>query len=107
MKRAIPVSYTHLDVYKRQGYGAPSRTSKDGTKTDIRDYSRVIELDPVTLRVVWEFDGSVWGGMMGITSKTKFYSQLISSAQRLPNGNTLIDEGCCCRTVSYTHLYSL
>ena len=62
----------------------------------------MIELDPVTLRVVWEFDGSVWGGMMGITSKTKFYSQLISSAQRLPNGNTLIDEGCCCRIFEVT-----
>ena len=79
------------------GYGAPSRTSKDGTKADLRDHSRIIELDPVTLKVVWEFDGSVWGGMMSITSMSKFYSPLISSAQRLPNGNTLIDEGCSCR----------
>ncbi|MEW4413147.1 aryl-sulfate sulfotransferase [Clostridium sp. AN503] len=84
------------------GYGAPSRTSKDGTKTDIRDHSRVIELDPVTLKVVWEFDGSIWPGMMGITSKSKFYSQLISSAQRLPNGNTLIDEGCSSRILEVT-----
>ena len=30
------------------GYGAPSRTSKDGTKADLRDHSRIIELDPVT-----------------------------------------------------------
>ena len=84
------------------GYGAPSRTSKDGTKCDIRDHSRVIELDPVTLKVVWQFDGSVWGGMMGITSMPKFYSPLVSSAQRLPNGNTLIDEGCSCRLFEVT-----
>ncbi len=84
------------------GYGAPSRTSKDGTKTDIRDHSRVIELDPVTLKVVWQFDGSVFGGMMDITAKCQFYSQLISSAQRLPNGNTLIDEGCSSRVLEVT-----
>ncbi|WP_234121949.1 aryl-sulfate sulfotransferase [Clostridium hydrogenum] len=84
------------------GYGAPSRTSKDGTKTDLRDHSRVIELDPETLKVVWQFDGSVFGGMMDITAKSQFYSQLISSAQRLPNGNTLIDEGCSCRMLEVT-----
>ena len=37
-----------------------------------------------------------------MVSKTKFYSQLISSAQRLPNGNTLITEGCCCRLFEVT-----
>ena len=84
------------------GYGLPSRTSKDGTKTDRRDYSRVIELNPVTLEVVWAFDAAVWGGMTSMVSKTKFYSQLISSAQRLPNGNTLITEGCCCRLFEVT-----
>ena len=84
------------------GYGSPSRTSKDGTKADLRDHSRVLELDPVTLKVVWEFDASAWGGMMGITSMPKFYSPLISSAQRLPNGNTLIDEGCSCRMFEVT-----
>ena len=84
------------------GYGLPSRTSKDGTKTDRRDYSRVIELNPVTLEVVWTFDAAVWGGMTSMVSKTKFYSQLISSAQRLPNGNTLITEGCCCRLFEVT-----
>ena len=72
------------------GYGAPCRTSKDGTKVDKRDYSRVIEIDPVTLKVVWEFTGNVWGGMIPSIGNTKFYSQLISSAQRLPNGNTMI-----------------
>jgi len=48
----------------------------------LRDYSRIIEFDPVTLEIVWEYkDGK------------RFYSYFISSAQRLPNGNTLICEG--------------
>ncbi len=76
------------------GYGAPCRMSKDGSKVDIRDHSRILEINPVTLELVWEFSGSDFGeGMMPLTAKAKFYSQLISSAQRLPNGNTLITEG--------------
>ncbi len=84
------------------GYGVPSRTSKDGTKVEKRDYSRVLEIDPVTLDVVWEFDAAAWGGHTPMTARTKFYSQLISSAQRLPNGNTLITEGSSCRLFEVT-----
>ena len=86
------------------GYGLPDRMSKDGSKTDKRDYSRVIEIDPTTLKVVWEYTGHMMGGegMMNMVSNTKFYSQLVSSAQRLPNGNTLITEGCCCRIFEVT-----
>ena len=39
------------------GYGVPDRMSKDGTKVDLRDYSRVVEINPVTLEVVWELKG--------------------------------------------------
>lgn len=55
-----------------------------------RDYSRVIEFDPVTLELVWEYtaDG--------------FYSTFISGAQRLPNGNTLICEGVTSRVFEVT-----
>lgn len=84
------------------GYGAPGNMSKDGTKVEKRDHSRIIELDPVTLKVVWEFTGADWGGMSGIVSATKFYSQLVSAAQRLPNGNTMITEGCCTRLFEVT-----
>ncbi|MGH8143863.1 MAG: aryl-sulfate sulfotransferase [Steroidobacteraceae bacterium] len=45
--------------------------------------SRVLEINPVTDEVVWQYTGR----------KDAFYSPFISSAQRLPNGNTLIDEG--------------
>ena len=54
-----------------------------------RDYSRVIEINPVTLDIVWEYDAN----KAGSRDKTKFYSDYVSSAQRLPNGNTLITEG--------------
>ena len=50
--------------------------------------SRVLEIDPVTKQIVWEYTGAksnrpVW----------TFFSSFVSNAQRLPNGNTLIDEG--------------
>ena len=84
------------------GYGMPSRCSRDGGKADLRDHSRVLEIDPTTLEVVWEFSGRTFGGMMGIVADSKFFSPLISSAQRLPNGNTLICEGCYMRMFEVT-----
>lgn len=75
------------------GYGAPSNTSRDGNKVDILDRSRILEINPVTLKVVWEMAASDLGyGSPGITDY-RFYSPLVSSAQRLPNGNTFITEG--------------
>jgi hypothetical protein len=47
-------------------------------------YSRVIEIDPATNQIVWEYRGE---------PPFSFYSPVISSAERLPNGNTLICEG--------------
>ena len=46
--------------------------------------SRVVELDPATKEIVWEYKGD---------PTASFYSTHISGAQRLPNGNTLICEG--------------
>jgi hypothetical protein len=46
-----------------------------------RFYSRILEFDPMTLDLVWKYENP------------NFFSFYISSAQRLPNGNTLIDEG--------------
>jgi hypothetical protein len=49
-----------------------------------RRFSKVIELDPVTGAVAWEY----------VTDPRKdFFSYSRGSAQRLPNGNTLICEG--------------
>ncbi len=49
-----------------------------------RNYSRVIEIDPLTEEIVWEYKGS---------PPESFFSLENSNAQRLPNGNTLITEG--------------
>jgi len=47
-------------------------------------FSRVIEVNPATKEIVWKYQEPVpWN----------FYSPYISNAQRLPNGNTLINEG--------------
>jgi hypothetical protein len=50
--------------------------------------SRVLEIDPIKRQILWQYTGAssdrpVW----------TFHSSFISSARRLPNGNTLIDEG--------------
>jgi Arylsulfotransferase (ASST) len=50
--------------------------------------SRVLEIDPTKTEIVWQYTG-VDSGRPAWT----FYSSFISSARRLPNGNTLIDEG--------------
>lgn len=50
--------------------------------------SRVLEINPITKEVVWQYSG-----LDSNTPTWSFYSSFISSAQRLPNGNTLIDEG--------------
>jgi hypothetical protein len=48
-----------------------------------RPYSRVIELDPVTKKISWEYKAD---------PPEEFYSAIRGAAQRLPNGNTLITE---------------
>ncbi|MBA1392299.1 hypothetical protein EQ500_00010 [Lactobacillus sp. XV13L] len=74
------------------GYGIPNQVSKTGMKTARIDTSKVIEFDPITLEVKWTFDSSDLGETM-IWHQHRFYSPLVSDTQRLPNGNTLIDEG--------------
>jgi hypothetical protein len=48
-----------------------------------RDYSRVLEVEPVSKKIVWEYRGD---------PPHSFTSATRGSAQRLPNGNTLICE---------------
>ncbi len=70
------------------GYGSPNPGSVAGVGNAIRPNSRVIEFNPVTLEVVWQYVPGAAGA-----GDPSFFSHYISSAQRLPNGNTLIDEG--------------
>ena len=63
------------------GYGSPSPIALGGQGIYARATSRVVEIDPVSYELVWSY------------TAPNFYSTNISSAQRLPNGNTLITEG--------------
>jgi hypothetical protein len=71
------------------GYGAPNPVAPYGMNNARRDYSRVVEIDPVKMAIVWQYDANKGGNR----DMCKFFSDYISSAQRLPNGNTMIDEG--------------
>ncbi|MBI2150232.1 MAG: aryl-sulfate sulfotransferase [Acidobacteria bacterium] len=63
------------------GYGFTNPTALNGANAFARANSRVLEINPVTLDLVWSYAGP------------RFYSSNISGAQRLPNGNTLVTEG--------------
>jgi hypothetical protein len=47
-------------------------------------FSRVLEIDSATKQIIWKFQEA---------RVADFYSPRLSNAQRLPNGNTLINEG--------------
>ncbi|MBN1161963.1 MAG: aryl-sulfate sulfotransferase, partial [Dehalococcoidales bacterium] len=70
------------------GYGAANPGAPEGVNNARRDTSRVLELDPMTLEVKWQYPAP--GPGAGVV---RLYSSFVSSAQRLPNGNTLITEG--------------
>ena len=58
-----------------------ARIARNGSAAQ---FSRVLEIEPSSKNVVWEYRDAV---------AHSFFSALISNAQRLPNGNTLINEG--------------
>jgi hypothetical protein len=63
------------------GYGFANPIAPDGRGAFARATSRVLEINPVTLELVWSY------------ANARFFSTNISSAQRLPNGNTLVTAG--------------
>jgi hypothetical protein len=73
----------NLLVFDNQGAAGypPAATTLTGG-------SRVLEINPVTQQVVWQYTAAE-SGAAGWT----FRSTHISNARRLPNGNTFIDEG--------------
>jgi hypothetical protein len=70
-------------VFDNQGEAGYPRVS-----VGVQPRSRVLEIDPIKKQIVWEYTGGDSNG-----PEWGFYSSFISSARRLPNGNTLIDEG--------------
>lgn len=68
------------------GYGFADPAAPNGQDSVRRDSSRVVEFNPITLEIVWEYS-------IGGTEKFQFFSHYVSNAQRLPNGNTMVTEG--------------
>jgi hypothetical protein len=56
-------------------------------------HSRVLELDPRTMEIVWQYQG---------TKESPFYTDCCGLSQRLPNGNTLIVESTAGRAFEVT-----
>lgn len=79
----IPPSFDgagNIMVFDNGGYwGYPRKT---------RLYSRVVEIDPMPDVIVWQYNA-----LRSNKPLWSFFSPQISSAQKLPNGNILIDEG--------------
>ena len=74
-----------------------------GWPNQIRRYSRVIEFNPVTLDIVWEYSHRNGSWPFPRSGENHcFYSPIISSAQRLLNGNTLVTEGVTGRIIEIT-----
>jgi arylsulfotransferase ASST len=80
------------------GYGAPNPGAHVGWSDARRDSSRVIEINPITLKIVWEYSAK----KVGYRDQTRFYASYVSSAQRLPNGNTMITSGATGRLIEVT-----
>jgi hypothetical protein len=83
------------------GYGAPNPGCPTGVGYALRDYSRVVEFNPLTLEIVWQYPPTSHQGGAAM-HYLKLYSKFISSAQRLLNGNTFITEGGCGRLIEVT-----
>ena len=73
------------------GYGSATPTALTGVGNAQRGYSRVLEFDPITFEIKWQYTFKEAGYFQ--LDSYKFYSHYISAAQRLPNGNTMITEG--------------
>jgi hypothetical protein len=63
------------------GYGYTNPIALNGYGAYARATSRILEINPVTLELVWSYTAA------------NFFATNISGVQRLPNGNTLITEG--------------
>jgi hypothetical protein len=97
--------------------GAAGYGDVPGQPNKYRNYSRVIEFNPVTIEIVWEYsniksenaDETFMHYYYNVTKGQNhhFYSPYVSSAQRLPNGNTLITEGISKRVFEVNQNYDI
>jgi hypothetical protein len=74
------------------GYGPAGGVAAQGLGVHRRDNARVVEVDPATGKVLWEYTPQT-AGHINPLDNYKFLSPDFGNAQRLANGNTLINEG--------------
>ena len=87
------------------GLGRPTPCAPTGYYNATRGHSRVLEIDPVRMEVVWSYNDRK--REFADNAETQafadlLYSQYCSSADRLPNGNTMITEFACGRVIEVT-----
>ncbi len=70
----MPGNLLVFDNGGASGYGFTNPIAPKGADALVRPNSRVLEINPVTLELVWSYQ-----------APGKFFSTNISSAQRLPN----------------------
>jgi hypothetical protein len=88
------------------GYGPPTDFAPEGIAVMRRDHSRVVEFNPITKEIIWEYSPNTSNNPdRGFGHE--LYSVNVSSAQRLPNGNTLITEGAQGRIIEVTVDYEI
>lgn len=76
------------------GLGKPTPCAPTGYCNATRGYSRVLEINPVTMERVWSYNdpSEFEGNIEALSQADQLFSHYCSSADRLPNGNTLITE---------------
>ncbi len=68
-------------VFNNNYHGLPEYEHR--RHVNVGAFSRILEIDPITDEIVWEYRDPI---------ANNFFSPVCGSAQRLPNGNTLICE---------------
>lgn len=71
------------------GYGPATIFAPKGLFPFVRGYTRILELNPLTLDINWMVDPRDFGFSIPLRGY-KFYSPYGGNLERLPNGNTLI-----------------
>ena len=85
---APPLSGQHAPVALPNGRILLFDNGPFRVDTGAQPFSRVLEIDPATKQIAWTYEDGLNAG-----SRHFFFSSRVSNAQRLPNGNTLINEG--------------
>lgn len=78
-----------LDNGGMAGYGDSSPSCLNGAYNACRPYSRVLEINPVTLDIVWSYNDC---REFHQSALSRFFSAIRSGMQRLPDGHTLTCE---------------